>query len=120
MLEKKEKYMNYYPNYNPNVMNYYTPYNNTPPQPIKNQNINKTADNIAGENGVFPRTDLNELYVKTRAKDGTETFVPFRPYIADSTIAQLLDRIEALEAQIKSLIPPAAAQTRKEEQKYEF
>lgn len=117
--------MNYYPN------NFYGnyPYGNTYPQISNsapsatlssfNQNflngkivdgeeIVKATEVPFGGYGVFPKADLNEIYVKTWTPEGKTKIIKFQPVIEQSemitdTNSILLQKVTAIEDKINNL-----------------
>ena len=107
--------MNYYPN------NFY---GNTYPQMSSlitnnfNQNlfgkvvdgeeVVKATEVLFGGYGVFPKADLNEIYVKTWTPEGKTKIIKFQPVIEQSetmidTNSLLLQKVTAIEDKINSL-----------------
>lgn len=117
--------MSYYPNY-------YTgfPYGmQVSPQgqlqqPFQQPQINgKIVDSVdivrvtevpVGGYGVFPRADMGEVYIKTWGQDGTTQIVTYKPAPPEQPAPpapdindQLLERLNALEGKIDSIIMAA-------------
>lgn len=136
--------MNYYPN------NFYGnyPYGNSYPQMSNiapgaalsslNQNflngkvvdgeeVVKATEVPFGGYGVFPKADLNEIYIKTWTPEGKTKIIKFQPVEEGSeqkedTMTVLLDKVTAIEEQLGGLLnlktneksAPATAEKRKE------
>ena len=95
----------------------------------------KVTEVPIGGYGIFPKADLNEIYVKTWNPNGTTSITTFRPFIAPEPeqpkqqagpeITTVLEKIEKLEEKIDaalghmvttppSLEPKSASAARKE------
>lgn len=104
--------MNYYQNYYP----YGNNNSQYMPQPQQVQGINgKLVDSVdvvratevpIGGYGVFPRADLNEVYIKTWNNNGTTNIITFKPVVQEeekkTEYAEILDRINKIEEKIDS------------------
>ena len=131
--------MNYYPNYYQSSL-YNSGYNmQVPPQiqnfqqPVLNGKIVDSLDIVrvtevpVGGYGVFPRADMGEVYIKTWGQDGTTQIITYKPapttqqQPAQQDInSQILERINALETKLDSIIIGVSnPATKKEEIKNE-
>ena len=138
--------MSYYPNYySPNIYN--GGYNMQVPsqqiqqqqyqtqsfqQPVLNGKIVDSADIVkvtevpVGGYGVFPRADVSEVSIKTWGQDGTTQIITYKPVPApqpqptqQDVNAKVLERLDALEIKLDSIIMAASNPAQKEEKQDE-
>lgn len=73
----------------------------------------KVTEVPIGGYGIFPKADLNEIYVKTWNPNGTTSITTFKPFIAPepeskqeagNEMTTVLERIEKLEEKIDAAI----------------
>ena len=74
----------------------------------------KVTEVPIGGYGIFPKADLNEIYVKTWNPNGTTSITTFRPFIAPEPeqpiqqagpeITTVLEKMEKLEAKIDAAL----------------
>lgn len=143
--------MNYYPNnlyqnYSyPNTNNYIPQIQNNQyaqPQPqlqgkvVESEDMVKISEIPFGTYGVFPKADLNEIYIKTWNNNGTTKILTYKPIELEEkeevdTNALLLARIESIESKLDKItegihsVPTTSAVTApkekgKETVKYEY
>ena len=108
-------YPNYYPAYNNGInSNAYNQLLNNPPQINNNiSNLNgKIVDSIEvvkatevpiGGYGIFPKADLNEVYVKTWNNNGTTNIITFKPEIQEGNSEQNQNPLELIMQRLSSL-----------------
>lgn len=130
--------MNYYPNnfyqnYQPQSMN--SQYNSQPQQQyyglqgkvVENEDVVRITEVPFGSYGVFPKTDLKEIYLKTWNNNGTTKILTYKPVEENTesevdTNAILLEKINQLENKIDELFSkntaisvPVQTETKKKE-----
>jgi hypothetical protein len=98
-------------------------------QPMLNGKIVDSADIVkvtevpVGGYGVFPRADMGEVYIKTWGQDGTTQIITYKPVPAPQPQpaqtdinSQLLERLDALEIKLDSIIMGVSNPTTKKEE----
>lgn len=137
---------NYLGNYPYNYVNQYVPqpqpqqYISQPmaPQTQQPQSLNgkivdsedvvKATEVPIGGYGIFPKADLSEIYIKSWNNNGTTSIITFKPIIqevkepqtVEDNSLKIIERLNALDAKIDSLMMnnvAATAQVAKKEVK---
>lgn len=79
-------------NYNQNQMTNYqmaqSQQNQIPGKIVDSQEVARVSDIPFGGYGIFPKADLNEIYVKMWNNNGTTNLVCFRPVVEGKTISE--------------------------------
>lgn len=104
--------MSYYPN---NFYQNYQPqqYYQQPPQPalqgkvVENQEMVRIAEIPFNSYGIFPKADLEEIYIKTWNNNGTTKIVTYKPIEMNEedkidTTALLLEKMSSIENKLDS------------------
>lgn len=143
--------MNYYPNnlyqnysypntnnYIPQIQNnqYAQPQSQLQGKVVESEDMVKVSEIPFGTYGVFPKADLNEIYIKTWNNNGTTKILTYKPIELEEkeevdTNALLLARIESIESKLDKItegihsVPTTSAATApkekgKETVKYEY
>lgn len=126
--------MSYGNNYQGNNFNQPLPQQNNSPQQFNLQTPNTLNGKIVeskdivtvteiplGGYGFFPKADLSEIYVKVWNNSGTTETLTFKPIAKENTNSQentvnvILEKINALENKINSLLPVPIAVEQKQE-----
>lgn len=105
---------------------------------VDSEDMVRVTDVPVGGYGIFPRADLNEIYVKTWNNNGTTSILTYKPVIKDTPKQidtdleekniiinndALLDKIEQLEEKIDNFISsnkPVANQSNQNTKRKEF
>lgn len=117
-------YMNTYPSnqYSPNGVGVNFNTNLTNPMSllgkvVDGEDVVKATEIPIGGFGVFPKADLNEIYVKTWNNNGTTQILKYQPIVADNTEENnmnettiILEKINSIEAKLNELAGAAFPQ----------
>lgn len=137
---------NYLGNYPYNYVNQYVPQpqpqqfisqpmapQTQPPQSLNgkivdSEDVVKATEVPIGGYGIFPKADLSEIYIKSWNNNGTTSIITFKPIIqevkepqiVEDNSLKIIERLNALDAKIDSLMMnnvAATAQVAKKEVK---
>ena len=77
---------------------------------VDGEDVVKATEIPIGGFGVFPKADLNEIYVKTWNNNGTTQILKYQPAIVNETeennineTAIILEKINSIEAKLNEL-----------------
>ena len=95
---------------------------------VDSEDVVKATEVPIGGYGIFPKADLSEIYIKSWNNNGTTSIITFKPIIQEAKEPQIvednglkiIERLNALDAKIDSLMMnnvAATAQVAKKEVK---
>lgn len=95
---------------------------------VDSEDVVKATEVPIGGYGIFPKADLSEIYIKSWNNNGTTSIITFKPIIQEVKESQIvednslkiIERLNALDAKIDSLMMnnvAATAQVAKKEVK---
>lgn len=95
---------------------------------VDSEDIVKATEVPIGGYGIFPKADLSEIYIKSWNNNGTTSIITFKPIIqevkepqiVEDNSLKIIERLNALDAKIDSLMMnnvAATAQVAKKEVK---
>jgi hypothetical protein len=95
---------------------------------VDSEDVVKATEVPIGGYGIFPKADLSEIYIKSWNNNGTTSIITFKPIIqevkepqiVEDNSLKIIERLNALDAKIDSLMMnnvAATAQVAKKEVK---
>ena len=95
---------------------------------VDSEDVVKATEVPIGGYGIFPKADLSEIYIKSWNNNGTTSIITFKPIIqevkepqiVEDNSLKIIERLNALDAKIDSLMKnnvAATAQVAKKEVK---
>ena len=95
---------------------------------VDSEDVVKATEVPIGGYGIFPKADLSEIYIKSWNNNGTTSIITFKtiiqeakePQIVEDNSLKIIERLNALDAKIDSLMMnnvAATAQVAKKEVK---
>ena len=95
---------------------------------VDSEDVVKATEVPIGGYGIFPKADLSEIYIKSWNNNGTTSIITFKPIIqevkepqiVEDNSLKIIERLNALDAKIDSLMmnnDAATAQVAKKEVK---
>lgn len=88
---------------------------------VESKDIVSVTEIPLGGYGLFPKADLSEIYVKVWNNSGTTETLTFKPVAKENVVNQentmnvILEKINALENKINSLLPISSSKEPKQE-----
>ena len=86
---------------------------------VDSEDVVKATEVPIGGYGIFPKADLSEIYIKSWNNNGTTSIITFKPIIqevkepqtVEDNSLKIIERLNALDAKIDSLMMNNAAAT---------
>lgn len=86
---------------------------------VDSEDVVKATEVPIGGYGIFPKADLSEIYIKSWNNNGTTSIITFKPIIqevkepqiVEDNSLKIIERLNALDAKIDSLMMNNAAVT---------
>lgn len=86
---------------------------------VDSEDVVKATEVPIGGYGIFPKADLSEIYIKSWNNNGTTSIITFKPIIqevkepqiVEDNSLKIIERLNALDAKIDSLMKNNVAAT---------
>lgn len=86
---------------------------------VDSEDVVKATEVPIGGYGIFPKADLSEIYIKSWNNNGTTSIITFKPIIqevkepqiVEDNSLKIIERLNALDAKIDSLMMNSVAAT---------
>lgn len=86
---------------------------------VDSEDVVKATEVPIGGYGIFPKADLSEIYIKSWNNNGTTSIITFKPIIqevkepqiVEDNSLKIIERLNALDAKIDSLMKNNVATT---------